>query len=82
MHLFFETRTVRSIVDCNGGGSPALCGPLALVMGALKIHRPVARYAGLSNQALKLARRVDVMKTLWRSRFSFFDFARSLTLSR
>ena len=60
MHLFSETGRVTLIVDCNGGGNPALTSILAPIMGTLKIHRPVTRYAGLSNQALKLARRVNV----------------------
>lgn len=60
MRLFSETRRVSSIVDRNGGGDPALTGPLAHVMGRLKIHRLGGPLRGFVQQALKLARRPDV----------------------
>lgn len=60
MHLFSETGRVSSIVDRNGGGNPVLTGPLAAVMGRLKIHRLGGPLRGFVQQALKLARRPDV----------------------
>jgi len=50
-------------------------------MARSKIHRPVARYAGCPT-SVEADSKAGCMKPLWRSRFSFFDFARSLTLSR
>ena len=60
MHLFSEIPRVGQLVDHRGAGNPALTGPLALVMGRLKIHRPGGPLHGFVQQALKLARRPDV----------------------
>ena len=60
MHLFSEIRRVSSIVDRNGGGNPALTGPLLPLTGTVKIHRHGGPLRGLFNTALKLARRPDV----------------------
>ena len=60
MHISPETSTVSSIVACNGGANRALTGPLAPVMGRLKIHRPGGPLRGFVQQALKLPRWPDV----------------------
>jgi len=70
------------MVACNGGGDSALTDPFALVMGRLKIHRLGGPLRGFVQQALKLARRGARREDTAMSRVSFFDFARSLTLSR
>jgi len=60
MHFFCDIHRVSSMVDCNGGGNPALTSLLAIVMGTVKIHRLGGPLRGFVQQALKLSRRLDV----------------------
>lgn len=56
--------------------------PLRMAAGRVKIHRVGGPLRGFVQQALKLARRDARRDGAAMSRLSFFDFARSLTLSR
>ncbi len=56
--------------------------PLRMVAGRLKIHRLGGPLRGFVQPDVKADSKAGDMKPLRRSRLSFFDFVRSLTLLR